>query len=76
MIINLLLGADARGTQGQQRKDGSATQSTRAGLHVFLDFSLGQRPVYCIAPKALFRILAISYSFWVVGIVVNFSISF
>ena len=29
----------------------------------YLDFSLGLRLVYCIAPKALFRILAISYSF-------------
>ena len=42
----------------------------------YLGFSLGLRPVYCIVPKALFRILAISYSFWVVGIVVNFSIFF
>jgi len=76
MIINLLMGADARGTRGQQKRDGSAAQSTRARLHVSLGFSLGRRPVYCIAPKALFRILAISYSFWVVGIVVSFSISF
>jgi len=70
------MGADARGTQGQQRRDGSVAQSTRAGLHVSLGFSLGRRPVYYIAPKALCRILTISYSFWVVGIVVSFSISF
>jgi len=76
MIINLLMEADARGTRGQQRRDGSAAQSTRAGLHVSLGFSLWRRPMYCIAPKALFRILTISYSFWVVGIVVSFSISF
>jgi len=41
MIINLLMGADARGTRGQQRRDGSAAHSTRAGLHVSLGFSLG-----------------------------------
>jgi len=75
MIINLSMRADARGTRGQERDD-FAAQSTCAGLHVSLGFSLGRRPVYCIAPKALFRILAISYSFWVVGIVVSFSISF
>jgi len=51
MIINLLMGAYARGTRGQQRRDGSAAQSTRA---VSLGFSLGRRPVYCIALKALF----------------------
>jgi len=33
--------ADARGTRGQQRKDGSAAQPTRAGFHVSLGFSLG-----------------------------------
>jgi len=76
MIINLLMEADARGTRGQQRRDGSAAQSTRARLQVSLGFSLGRRPVYCIALKTLFQILAISYSFWVVGIVVSFSISF
>jgi len=42
----------------------------------YLDFSLGLRPVYCITPKAFFQIPAISYSFWVVGFVVSFSISF
>jgi len=42
----------------------------------YLSFSLGLRPVYCITPKALFWILAISYSFWVVGFVVSFNISF
>ena len=52
MIINLLMEADARGTRGQQRRDGSAAQSTRARLQVSLGFSLGRRPVYCIAPKA------------------------
>jgi len=54
MIINLLMGADARGTRGQQRRDGFAAHSTRVGLLVSLSFSLGRRPVYCIAPKALF----------------------
>jgi len=39
-----------------------------------LFFRVKARVLYC--PKALFRILAISYSFWVVGIVVSFSISF
>jgi len=34
MIINLLMGADARGTRGQQRRDDSAAQSECAGLHV------------------------------------------
>jgi len=34
MIINLLMGADARGTRGQQRRDDSAAQSEWAGLHV------------------------------------------
>ena len=34
MIINLLMGVDARGTRGQQGRDDSATQSTWAGLHV------------------------------------------
>jgi len=42
----------------------------------YLGFSLGLRPVYCITPKALFRISVISYSFWVVGFVMSFSISF
>ena len=42
----------------------------------YLGFSLGLRPVYCITLKALFRIPAISYSFWVVGFVVSFSIFF
>jgi len=42
----------------------------------YLGFSLGLRPVYCIIPKALFWIPVISYSFWVVGIVVSFSILF
>jgi len=42
----------------------------------YLGFSLGLRLVYCITLKALFRIPAISYSFWVVGFVVSFSISF
>jgi len=42
----------------------------------YLGFSLGLRPVYYIVPKALFRILAISYSLWVVGIVVSFNIFF
>ena len=55
MIINLLIGADARGTQGQQRRDGSAAQSTRVGLHVSLGFSLGRRPVYCIALRLYFE---------------------
>jgi len=58
MIINLLMGADTRGTRGQQRKDGFAAQSTCVGLDVSLGFSLGRRPVYCIAPKTLFQILA------------------
>jgi len=35
------MGVDARGTRGQQRKDGSAAQPTRASLHVSLGFSLG-----------------------------------
>jgi len=42
----------------------------------YLGFSLGLGNVYCFTPKALFRISAISYSFWVVGFVVSFSISF
>jgi len=42
----------------------------------YLGFSLGLRSVYCNVLKALFRILAISYSSWVVGIVVSFSIFF
>ena len=42
----------------------------------YLGFSLGLSPVYCIVLKALFWILTISYSFWVVGIVVSFSIFF
>jgi len=42
----------------------------------YLGFSLGLRPVYCIVLKTLFWIQAISYSFWVVGVVVNFSIFF
>jgi len=37
MIINLLMGADARGTRGQQGRDDSATQSTWAGLHVLFE---------------------------------------
>jgi len=49
------MGADARGTRGQQRRDGSAAQSTCVGLHVSLGFSLGRRPVYCIALRLYFE---------------------
>jgi len=41
-----------------------------------LSFFIGLRPVYCIAPRTLSRIMSIFYSFWVMGIVVSFSISF
>ena len=76
MIINLLMGADARGTRGQQGRDDSATQSTEAGLHVLFGLFFRAKARILYYPKALFRISTISYSFWVVGFVMNFSISF
>jgi len=36
MIINLLMGADVRGTRGQQWRDDSAAYSTWAGLLVLI----------------------------------------
>jgi len=55
MMINELMGADAIGTRGQQRKDGSATQSTRAGLHVSLGFSLGRSPMFVLPLRLYFE---------------------
>jgi len=49
------MGVDARGTRGQQRRDGFAAQSTYVGLHISLVFSSGQRLVYCIALRLYFK---------------------
>jgi len=53
MIINLLMGADARGTRGQQEM---TPLHSLLGLDVtfYLGFFLGLRFVYCIALRLYF----------------------